>query len=121
MADAPAAGSKGKVENAVMQLVITLVTCGIYGVYWAWVRTKELNAYLGKEAVNPLLIFPGCLCWPVMVVGLYFLAKAAAEAEMKAGTTQKDDTIIYFILLFLVNFVGVWMVQEKLNAVWQKA
>lgn len=121
MADAPAApGSKGKVENSIMQLVLTLVTCGIYAVYWSWLRAKELNAYLGKDAINPMLIFPGCLCPPVLIVANYFIAKATAEAEQKAGTAQKDDTIIYFILLFLVNFVGVWMVQEKLNAVWQK-
>ncbi len=120
MGDATAGGVKGKVENSVMQLVLTLVTCGIYGVYWCWVRTKELNAYLGKQAINPMLIFPGCLCFPVLIVGMYFIAKAAAEAEMKAGTSQKDDTIIYFLLLWLVSFVGVWMVQDKLNAVWQK-
>jgi hypothetical protein len=121
MVDAPAApGSKGKVENSVMQAVITLL-CGIYGLYWMWLRTEELNAYLGKEAVNKMLIFPGCFaCGIPPIIAMWFLAKAASDAEIKAGTASKDDSVLYFILLFLIFPVGIWMVQEKLNAVWQK-
>jgi len=74
-------GEKGKVEQSVTQAVLALVTCGIYGIYWAWLRTKELNSYLGKQAINPMLIFPGCLCFIAVIIGFWQLSKAAAEAE----------------------------------------
>jgi len=120
MADAPAPGTKGKVENSVLQAVITFV-CGIYGLYWLWMRAEEVNGYLGKPIVNKMLIFPGCFaCGIPPLIALWFLAKATAEAEMKAGTSDKDESVVYFILLFLICPVGIWMVQEKLNAVWQK-
>lgn len=121
MADAPAApGTKGKVENSVLQAVISFI-CGIYTIYWAWVRADELNTYLGKPAINKMLIFPGCfLCGIPVIIAMWFAAKATAEAEMKAGTSSKDDSVLYFILLFLIAPIGIWMVQEKLNAVWQK-
>ena len=120
MPDAAPAGSKGTVENSVMQAVITFV-CGIYGIYWLWMRAEELNVYLGKPAINKMLIFPGCLaCGIPTIIAMWFLAKAASDAEIKAGTSSKDDSILYFILLFLIAPVGIWMVQEKLNAVWQK-
>ena len=121
MADTPAPpGSKGKVENSILQAVITFI-CGIYGIYWLWVRSDELNAYLGKAAINKMLIFPGCFaCGIPPIIAMWYLAKATAEAEMKAGTSTKDDSVLYFILLFLIIPVGIWMVQEKLNAVWQK-
>jgi hypothetical protein len=123
MADtpAPAPGTKGKVENSVLQAVIAFVTCGIYSIYWLWVRSDELNAYLGKPAINKMLIFPGCFaCGIPPLIAMWFLAKAASDAEMKAGTSSKDDSVLYFILLLLIAPVGIWMVQEKLNAVWQK-
>ncbi|MBI4566148.1 MAG: hypothetical protein HY716_15790 [Planctomycetes bacterium] len=113
-------GEKGKVENSVLQAVITLI-CGFYGVYWSWLRAKELNDYLGKQAINPMLIFPGCFaCFIPCIIAMWYLSKAAAEAEMKAGVAQKDDSVLYFVLLFLIFPLGIWMVQEKLNAVWQK-
>lgn len=123
MADAPAAGgaapgTKGKVENSVLQLLLSLIPG--YVIYWMWLRAKELNDYLGKQAINSMLIFPGCcLCIP-LYIGDWFMGKAVAEAEQKAGTSQKDDSLIYFLLLLFLYPVGVWMVQEKLNAVWKK-
>ncbi|HTF58089.1 MAG TPA: DUF4234 domain-containing protein [Planctomycetota bacterium] len=120
MADTSAGGAKGKVENSVMQAVITLV-CGIYGLYWLWLRADEINAYFGKPIINKMLIFPGCFaCGIPPIIAMFYLCKATADAESKAGTSTKDDSILYFILMFLLFPVGVWMVQEKLNAVWQK-
>jgi hypothetical protein len=121
MADPAPPGGKGKVENSILQAVISFLTCNIYGIYWVWVRSDELNAYLGKQAINKMLIFPGCFaCNIPVIIAMWYLAKAAAEAEMKAGASTKDDSVLYFILLFLISPVGIWMVQEKLNAVWQK-
>jgi len=69
MADAPASptlppnlpGSK-KVENPQTVLILGFVTCGIYCLYWMWLRTKEMNEYLGKQQINPMFVFPGCIC-----------------------------------------------------------
>lgn len=68
MADAPAApaapapssggGVKGKVENPTTVLILGFVTCGLYPLYWMWLRTKEVNDYLGEQRINPMFIFP---------------------------------------------------------------
>ncbi len=126
MADAPAApaggggGVKGKAENPLTVLILGFVTCGLYSVYWLWARSKEMNEYLGKEAVNPLFVVPGCLCFPVIWYADYLFAKEFPEMQKKAGLEPKDDLIAHLLLLILLAPVGQWMIQQKLNEIWSK-
>jgi hypothetical protein len=129
MADAPAApapaapgpsGGKGKVENPTTILILGLLTCNIFTIYWLWLRVKEINAYLGKEVINPLFVVPGCLCFPLLIYVAYLLAKAIPEVQKKAGVEAKDEFVVHFLLLWFVMPVGAYMVQQKLNEVWAK-
>ena len=126
MADAPAAapasggGVKGKIENPTTVLLLSLVTCGIYGVYWYYQRAKELNAYMGTEVINPMFVFPGCFCPPLLIYVAFLFAKALPEVQKKAGIEAKDEFVLHFILLWFVNFVGQYLYQQKLNEVWAK-
>lgn len=126
MADKPAAGggggggAKGKVENPITVLILGLVTCGLYSLYWMWVRTKEMNDYLGKQQVNPMFVMPGCFCLPILIYAEFLFAKGVDEMTKKAGTSQKEDFLINFILFLVLTPVGQYMVQQKLNEIWQK-
>ncbi len=127
MADAPAApaaaaggGEKGKVENPVTVLVLGLVTCGLYTIYWMWVRAKEMNAYLGKETVNPMFVIPGCLCFPVVIYGEFLYCKGIPEMQKKGGVEAKDEFVLHFVLMLLLPYVGSYLIQQKLNELWSK-
>jgi len=126
MADAPAApaagggGAKGKTENPMTVLILGFVTCGIYCVYWLWVRAKEMNEYLGREAVNPLFIVPGCLCSPVLIYADYLYTKGIPEMQKKAGVEAKDEFVVHFLLMLFVMPVGMYIIQQKLNEIWAK-
>jgi hypothetical protein len=127
MADEPAAaapasggGVKGKVENPTTVLILGLVTCGIYTLFWVWTRVKEMNAYLGKEVVNPMFIVPGCLCFPVVLYGEFLFCKNIPEMQKKAGIEPKDEFVLHFVLMLLLPYVGAYLIQQKLNEVWSK-
>jgi len=129
MADEPAApaaapagggGAKGKVENVTTVLILGFVTCGIYPLYWMWTRAKEINAYLGREVINPMFVFPGCLCFPLMYYVAYLMGKAVPEMQKKAGVEAKDEFLVHFLLLIFVMPVGMYMIQQKLNELWSK-
>lgn len=126
MSDAPAAapasggGVKGKIENPTTVLILGLVTCGLYGVYWYYLRVKEINGYLGQQAINPMFVFPGCLCPPLLIYVAYLVAKALPDMQKKAGLEAKDEFVLHFILLWFVNFAGQYVFQQKLNEVWSK-
>ena len=128
MADAPAAPSgggggnpqldqaKGLLDNPMMVLILGFVTCYLFAIYWMWVRTKELNAELGKQQVNPMFIFPGCICGPVFWYGDWLFAQGFHEVKKKKkGAEAKDEIILHTILLILLAPVGQFMIQTQMN------
>ncbi len=117
---APAGGTKGKIESPTTVILLGFVTCGIYCLYWMWVRAKEMNAYLGREAVNPLFIIPGCLCFPVLIYADFLFAKGLPEMQKQAGVEAKDEFVLHFILLLLLAPVGQFVIQQRLNELWSK-
>jgi hypothetical protein len=127
MADAPAAaapsggGVKGKIEDPKMVLILSLVTCNIYAMYWLWMRVKEMNAYLGEEKVNPLFILPGCFCFPVAVYGSYLFAQNIPAMQKKAGVEAKDEFVLHLVLLILLPWLAAFLIQPKLNEIWSKS
>lgn len=127
MADAPATPSAPpnlpggkKVENPTTVLILGFVTCGLYCLYWMWLRVKEANEYLGKQAVNPMFVFPGCICAPVWWYASWLYANALPEMQKKAGVEVKDEKVLHAILLILLAPVGQYMIQQKLNEIWAK-
>ena len=128
MADAPAAGAapqipgSEKVVNPTTVLILGFVTCGLYGLYWMWIRVKEMNEYLGKQQVNPMFVFPGCICGPVVLYAMWLYVNGFPEMQKKAGITDaKDEKILHLILMILLSPVGMYMVQQRLNELWAKA
>jgi hypothetical protein len=124
--DAPAAapasggGLKGKVENPTTVLILGLVTCGLYTIFWLWNRAKEMNAYMGKEVVNPMFIVPGCLCFPIVIYGEFLYCKTLPEMQKKAGIVPKDEFVLHLVLMILLPYVGSYLIQQKLNEIWAK-
>lgn len=130
MADAPAAapapapasggGAKGKIEKPEIVLILGFVTCGIYPLIWMWTRVKEINAYLGEQRINPMFVFPGCLCFPVMLYAMFLLVKALPDMQKKGGVEAKDEFVLHLVLFLLLSPVGMYMYQQKLNELWSK-
>jgi len=130
MADAPAPAAGGaapkipgseRVVNPTTVLLLGLFTCGIYPLYWLWLRVKEMNEYLGKQQVNPMFVFPGCLCYFVVLYAAWLYVNGIPEMQKKAGIEAKDEKVLQAVLLILVMPVGMYVIQQKLNEIWAKA
>lgn len=128
MADAPAAPSggggnqidqaKGLLDNPIAVLILGFFSCMIVPIWWMWTRTKELNAALGKQQVNPMFVFPGCACFPVMWYASWLYAQGFHEfKKQKLGDKAKDETMLHAILLILIMPVGQFMIQTQLNEI----
>ena len=128
MADAPAApaaapssgGVKGKVENPTTVLILGFVTCGLYPLYWMWLRTKEVNDYLGEQRINPMFVFPGCVCFPVVLYAMFLMLKSLPDMQKKAGVEAKDELVLHLVLFLFISPVGMYLFQQKLNEIWSK-
>ncbi len=98
-------------RNLVLVAILSVVTAGIYLIYW-FVRTKsELNS-LGAKIPTAwlLLLFP--------IGTLYWLYKYAEGVHLTVGKDNAPLLWFYFILSsFAFSVVAPLIVQERLNQV----
>lgn len=102
-----------KPRNIVTAILLTLVTCGIYGIYWIVCMTRE--AVSVKDAGdNALLEIVLMLFLPF--VGLFMVEKKLAEGLAAKGVAHTDNSILYLILgLVGLGIVPMCMIQNDLN------
>ncbi|MBI2895509.1 MAG: DUF4234 domain-containing protein [Deltaproteobacteria bacterium] len=102
-------------------LILTLITCGLYGLLWLWQVGTELEQHLGRDDVNPGLD----VLFTVLTVGLwgiylmYRYPQLLIEAQRKAGLAPHDVSVVSVILAALgLPYVSMVLIQIELNKVW---
>jgi len=112
---------KGEVRNPTTVWILSLVTCGLYGLYWFYLIGNELKNYLGKEDLNPttdIIITLVCSVYALYLPIKY--GKLVFEAQQRAGIPDATDQGIKFLLMnFLCLGLGYMMLQKELNRVWE--
>ncbi|NIA03941.1 MAG: DUF4234 domain-containing protein, partial [Nitrospiraceae bacterium] len=79
-----------KKGNPILVLILSLVTFGIYEIYWFVKTEEEINSLGAQIPTAWLLIIP--------IVNLYWYYK---YADGFAKYMKKDDTaVLYFLLIF---------------------
>ncbi len=88
-------------------ILLSIITLGIYCVYWQ-VKTKgEMNARGAQIPTAWLLIVP--------FVNIWWLWKYSEGVEMV--TDRKLSAAVSFLLLWLIGFIGMIVVQDAFNKV----
>lgn len=114
---------KGVERNPVTVIILSIVTCGIYSIYWLYMITKEINAALGEERINFVLYFlVGILCFPLIFLGMYKIDEALVQLQARIGLQGKSNFVLWIILSFVGvgTFIMIYQVQEALNELWIK-
>lgn len=102
-----------KERNIVTCVLLTIVTCGIYGLYWAIMLAKEAVS-VKDPADNGLLEI--ILMIFLSFVGLFLAEKKLAEGCAERGIPHSDNSIVYLVLgIFGLGIVGFCMMQNDLN------
>lgn len=102
-----------KERNIVVCILLTLLTCGIYSIYW--------NIMLAKEAVSvkdpsDSAVLEILLMLFLPFVGIFLTEKKFAEGCANRGIPHSDNSVLYLILGLLgLGIVGVCMLQNDLN------
>lgn len=106
-------------RNIVLQIVLSLVTCGLYAIYWLLVMTDDSNALsennkTASGGMTILLIFLTCGIYTYY--WFYKMGKKLHEAGMTYGRNVSDNSVLYLILaLFGFGIVDYCMIQSDLN------
>ena len=106
-------------KNIVVQIILSLVTCGIYGIYWFITLTDDvalLNENKDFSGVKSL-IFTLITCGIYGIYWNYKIGKEMYEANKKNNITgASDNSIAYLILsLFGLSIITYCLVQNEIN------
>ena len=115
---APGAAQVLKDRSFGMVLLLTIVTCGIYGIVVRYQMTDELRQATGDNSLNPgmdLLI--SLLFCPWMFFVMYRNSQKYAAAFKAAGVQRGDNsTTVLLLAIFGLSIVSEYFLIEDHNA-----
>lgn len=103
-----------KKRNIVTCILLSLITCGIYSIYWLIVMAKEAvsvkdPADSGIREIVLMLFLP--------FLGFFLAEKKMAEGCAAKGINHADRSVIYLVLGLLgLGIVNCCLMQSDLNA-----
>jgi uncharacterized membrane protein len=111
-------------RNPLGVLGLTLITLGIYGLYWYYKANEEIKNFTKDETISPVRSLMAFIFgWLIIVppfIAAYNTAKHVQEMEQGAGVQQQIEPALAVIFLILISIVIGLYVQEHLNRVWDK-
>ena len=104
-------------RSVVTVIVLSIITCGVYTLYWYYVTMKELYDAGGKSigGLEPLIQFVLLFLY---VGGIFFAINAndnLNEIKSQRGMQVTDNKLIWVILSLFIPIVVVALVQNEMN------
>ena len=107
------------IQGVGLAILLTLVTCGIYGLYWQYKQMQTLNAWLRNEEFSFLTWFFLTIitCGIFSVYYEYKMARGINEVQANNGFRVKNDLAVISLLLaiFGLGFVSLAIQQAEIN------
>ena len=105
-------------RDLIITILLTVVTCGIYGIYWFIKLNDDLKALTKDEfysgVKNFLLGIVTCNIWNVYWA--YKVGNSGMEIQQMNTDPGSDQSILYLILTLLGWEIVVWaLVQNDIN------
>jgi hypothetical protein len=104
-------------RSVAMAIVFTIITCGVYGIYWLYQLLTSLYHLNKQESTAGMdIVFTFITCGIYGIYLAYKIGKMEAEAYRNYGMYPKDDSIMYLVLAIFSFEIIVWaIVQSNIN------
>lgn len=114
----------GKSRNVGLSIVLTIVTFGIYGVYWFIQLTNEANELSeeNKPSGGMAFLLTMVSCGIYSFVWSYNMGKKMQIAQIKNGVPDNDNSVLYLALnFFALTIVTYALIQSDINRIIEKS
>ena len=119
---APAMGGMIPSRNIALYLILTLLTCGFFGIYWMICLVNDLNAAAdapGDTGGIAVFLLNLVTCG---IFGAYWMYKAGekvAYIRRRDGDFDNGSYCILYLVLYLIGFgiINYCLIQDELNKV----
>lgn len=109
-----------KNRNIALCIVFTIITCGIYGIYWFVCMTDDMNTVAPDDyATSGGMAF----LWTLLSCGIYAIywnykmGVKMNQIEANEGKPNSSNHVLFLLLsLFGLSIINYCLMQSKLNA-----
>ena len=108
-----------KKRDIVISILLSFITCGIYGLYWFITMTDESNALSDEKTASGA----EALLYSIVTCGVYFfywnykMGQKMTNAGQKYNKSINDNSVLYLILsIFGLSLVNYCLIQNDLNS-----
>lgn len=117
-------------RSPALTLVLILLTCGIYYLYYIYVTSQEVQDFLEERDTSPGLEVLLCLltCGLYNIYWDYKIGKRVAEMCHRVGLPPVDNAVLYLVLDLVgiggfasLGLLNPLLQQDSLNRVWRAA
>ncbi|SJZ52964.1 protein of unknown function [Pilibacter termitis] len=113
-----------KMKSPALVIILSLITCGIYYMYWLVVTHNDIRELIGDEegfSGGMVLLLTIVTCGIYGYYWWYVTAKKMNVINEKAGLPVNDNAVLYLVLaIFRLEIVNIAILQSELNKVWSK-
>ena len=106
-----------KKRSVAAVVILSIITCGIYSLYWAYVVCQDLQAESGVSKIPPIATLLLLLFFsPAGGALLGYDCNATINAiKEKRGIPQKDNNVLWIILGVVIFIVDIGIIQDEIN------
>ena len=111
-------------RDVVTAIILSIVTCGIYGIFWFISLTDDVKNVSGDtdmQSGGMSFLLTLVTCGIYGFFWAYKVGKAMSVAQQKNGLQANDNSVLYLVLqLFGLSIVTYVIVQSDLNKIAEK-
>lgn len=105
-----------------MAIILSIVTCGIYGIYWLYCLVNDLNTASGHEndtSGGMVILFSIISCGIYSIYWYYTAGGKVGEIQEYDGRPRDSYLGVLYLVLNLVGFsiINMALIQNELNKV----
>ncbi|MDD6005614.1 MAG: DUF4234 domain-containing protein [Firmicutes bacterium] len=107
-----------KKRNPGLALLLSLLTCGLYAIYWEIVLVDDVNFVTERRTTSGVMVF----LLSILTCGIYWLfwvyqaGVAIDDARAKAGLPATNKGILCLILsIFGLGIIAMMIIQNDVN------
>ena len=108
-----------KQRDLAIAIILSIVTCGIYGIYWTICLVNEVNYLCDEpEAISGVVVFLLSLvtCGIFSFIWLYRVGERLDRVKMSLGLPTSNSGILYCLLaVFGLSLVSFALLQDDVN------
>lgn len=102
-----------------LSIVLSIITCGIYGLYWQYMIANDVNTVSGHTSDTSggfVILFSILTCGIYNLYWLYQCGVKLDETAENHGGSKKQSALLYLILgIFGLSIISIAIIQSELN------